>query len=162
MSKGLGSFQTAVLGFLLARTGGDRLAHDVFLASGWHDIRTVGRELKGLLATREAGLWEMLWEARFCRAIRTLQSRGMISFPSYFELRDSPTVKKLIRTEDGFWLDGRWWGNARQRRFAHLNGKITDNLNAYDEGRALVQRLAEFERAEDARIAAKVDRTKGE
>jgi hypothetical protein len=154
MSKGLGRLQTDVLGLMLARPGGDEIpaywaqSHRVVkLADGFHDMRGISHDLENLQDSQRG------WYPRFSRAVRTLERRGLIEFPrwSYLSLDTEPDAG-IMFLADGVSLARR--GNDSRRRFGRVRGISEKCLNAYKRGRELVERIAEYERLQDARLNA--------
>jgi hypothetical protein len=165
MSKGIGALQTKVLGLMLVRQGGDEIPvfwrrgrRVVKLAEGLHDMRNISRDLKNLQGYK---IWTIhKWWPRFSRAVRTLEQRGLIEFPSLVQLSDDSEYSEygeygIHHCSDGVFLISNRGTNGRQRRFGRVS-KMAHLPNAYYEGLALVESLAESERQTQARSDAMV------
>ena len=130
MSRGLGKLQRAILTRLQARPGGDPLGdHDshranIILASGWHDVRRVRREID----VGERGYSCPLKQAAFSRAIsRLLEQKFLISSTlvpiaevrRWDDNRDH-WLKRVVELSDGKYLNVRG-GRQRRKRFVKID-----------------------------------------
>lgn len=130
MSRGLGKLQRAILTHLQARPGGDPLGnHDphhtnIILASGWHDLRRVSREING----GERGLSCPSKQAAFSRAIsRLLEQKFLISSTlvpiaevrRWDDDRDH-WLNMVVELSDGKYLNVRG-GRQRRKRFVKID-----------------------------------------
>jgi hypothetical protein len=175
MSKGLGSLQTNVLGLMLATPGGDeipvfwtrgrrvvRIAHDMY------DMRRISHDLQKLAGYE---IWTIhKWWPRFSRAVRKLEARGILEFPSMVPLADNSDCEDygecgILRLSDGVYLHRARGGNDKQRRFGRVLLEKTNLLNTYSKGLVLVEQLAEKERIAEgdsrARAQAIIQRLQG-
>jgi hypothetical protein len=160
LSKGLGSLQTNVLGLMLATPGGDeipvfwtrgrrvvRISHDMY------DMRRISHDLQKLAGYE---IWTIhKWWPRFSRAVRKLEARGILEFPSLVPLSDNSDCEDygecgISRLSEGLFLTRSRGSNDKQRRFGRVLVEKTNLLNAYYKGLALVEQLAEKERIADA------------
>ena len=139
MSCGLGKLQRAILSHLQARPGGDPLGgHDrhhtnIVLASGWHDLRRVSREIYG----GERGLSCPSKHAAFSRAIsrlfvqKFLISSTLVPIAEVRRWDDTRDywLKRVVELSDGKYLNVRG-GRQRRRRFVKIDiGKCCDILS---------------------------------
>jgi len=133
MSRGIGRMQQLIVGALSSRPGGDAFGgswnDDFVLAQGIHDLRQVSKEL----ARTNGGIIycsfiEPKWEASFSRAIRSLQKRKMLEFPSLLPLQ---SVHRYAPRECVYELsDGVFHVNRyRQRRFVRV---LAENPNIHN------------------------------
>jgi hypothetical protein len=160
MSKGLGSLQNNVLGLMLATPGGDEIPvfwtrgrRVVRIAADMYDMRRISHDLQKL-AGYEIGTIHKWWP-QFSRAVRTLEARGILEFPSLVPLSDNSDCEDygeagILRLSDGVFLTRARGSNDKQRRFGRVLPEKTNMLNAYYKGRVLVEQLAEKERIADA------------
>jgi hypothetical protein len=146
MSKGIGKLQRDILQHLAERDGPDYLGDDrhypdVVLADGWHDLRTVTREMALKLKGIQWGPGAYFvgeangpssWQASFSRAVAGLAQRGFIEFNTglvpiqrYYKgsrKKSSGDFNKyqasIHHLSDGLYLA--WY--RKRRRFCRLTG----------------------------------------
>ncbi len=130
MSRGLGKLQRAILTHLRARPGGDPLGnHDphhtnIVLASGWHDLRRVSREING----GQRGSSCPSKQAAFSRAVsRLLAQKFLISsaLVPIVEVRRwdddrDHWLNMVVELSDGKYLNVRG-GRQRRKRFVKID-----------------------------------------
>lgn len=136
MSKGLGKLQTDILGLILATIG----AHEMF------DMRRIERDLRKL--RDRDGLAAV---CAFSRAVRTLETRGLIEFPSIVPMERSVGKWRAVECADGTFL---FCPNDRQRRFGRVLCISRNLVNTYYKGLVLVEQIAEADRKKEAWLDA--------
>lgn len=144
MSKGLGVIQCLIVEAMQTRHGvgnphvldseraaviggdfvhkcgpGRRCGYGVYLAGGLHDMRQVKKELEARHSykmIKYGSFNDQKWDAAFSRALRTLEKRGVIEFPSIVKLMIDDGGFAQHDLADGVYMDA----HRTQRRFARL------------------------------------------
>ncbi len=125
MSRGLGSLQRHILGHLVGRAGGDVVKDSgdwrIRLGPGIHDLRQVSQAM----ARQHGGISHAhfvscSWQASFSRAVRGLETRGLVKVLSTVPVLSAESGARLFHLIHDL-AGGRYLVlSSRQRRFARV------------------------------------------